>query len=381
MNFRRGGFWMVGIWCAAALGACVGASSEVGSMDGGEGGLGDENQCEAGATKPAGDGCNTCTCDDEGNWGCTELTCGQCSDGAMRAAVDGCNQCICTGGEWACTLRDCSVCTVGQMRQDDCGSCWCADNGDGPTWNCTANLCPVECEAGETKPADDGCNTCTCTMQGTWSCTDTACPACMPGETMPASDGCNTCMCYDGMWGCTMALCNEPLVCDDGMADCNGDRADACETNIQSAVDNCGACGNLCNFAGALGACENGECAVGECMAGYADCNGVIEDGCEAPVGAGGCTARCDVSTMVEPVPAGENCQCPTGTVCLRGSLEDEDPDSEYCFPIPEGCDGGLGRCDCMADCFCPAKEDTYCYDEMASGGVFIVNCPGYPTL
>src|SRR5688572_11495455 len=130
MIFRSGGLWMVGLACAATLGACVGTSSEVGSMDG-DGGQGPE--CEEGATKPAGDGCNTCTCDDGGSWGCTEMACG-CQEGAMKPAGDGCNSCICgPDGTWACTLIDCAP----------------------------------ECQEGETRPAGDGCNSCVCN-DGKW---------------------------------------------------------------------------------------------------------------------------------------------------------------------------------------------------------------------
>jgi hypothetical protein len=398
---------LVGLACAATLGACVGASSEVGSMDG-DGGQG--NECEAGATKPADDGCNTCTCDDEGNWGCTELACGVCTDGATRPAGDGCNDCLCQGGEWLCTQRMCAApCTVGDKTDDGCTQCTCVGTADGPKWGCTLNVCN-ECTPGEMKIAEDGCNSCACGDDNMWSCTDLACPTCMDGdvkaagdgcntcncvdgawqctrsacecmagEMRPAGDGCNTCMCYDGVWGCTMALCNPP-VCTDGMADCNGDPADGCETNIQTDVMNCGTCGNYCAMAGATSACVAGSCVLDSCDGPYADCNGDPADGCEARVGAGGCENRCNVPTMVvDPEPAQGTCECPAGTVCVRGSLEDEDPASEYCYPIPEGCGDSLASCGCMAGCVCPEKAQTTCYDQMAPGGVFIVNCAGFP--
>src|SRR5688500_2692419 len=86
-----------------------------------------------------------------------------------------------------------------------------------------------DCEPGGTRPADDGCNTCTCTMEGAWSCTEEACPECMTGETMPSGDDCNTCTCMSGRWSCTMKPCS-PLVCGEGKADCDGDMANGCET-------------------------------------------------------------------------------------------------------------------------------------------------------
>jgi hypothetical protein len=384
MIFRSGGFWLAGLACAATLGACVGVSSEVGTMTdagaGGEAAGGGDEECAPGEMKPVDDGCNSCTCNEVGRWRCTGLDCNDvCTEGEVRAAGDGCNTCTCLDGEWACTIRDCQTCTIGETRNSDCGSCWCADNGSGPTWNCTSNTCPPECTAGETKPADDGCNTCTCTTTGTWNCTDTMCPECRTGDTMPAGDDCNTCTCMSGQWGCTMKYCS-PLVCDDGEADCDGVPENGCEANLQTDVMNCGACGYFCGVPRAVAACEAGQCAVGSCDAGYADCNENPVDGCEALVGSSGCQGLCTLPPMAaEPVPAEGNCECPQGMACVRGSIEDESPDSEYCFPIPEGCSNGFADCGCMSACVCPETEEMACYDQMAAGGVFILNCPGFP--
>jgi hypothetical protein len=90
-----------------------------------------------------------------------------------------------------------------------------------------------ECQQGDQKPADDGCNTCTC-ADGQWACTEMACadsdsmsggvtgdaPACEDGEQMPAGDGCNTCTCLEGQWACTQIGCDDtdgvPPECEDG---------------------------------------------------------------------------------------------------------------------------------------------------------------------
>ena len=66
----------------------------------------------------------------------------------------------------------------------------------------SGNECPAD---GQTAPADDGCNTCSCTS-GVWACTDIACSVCKPGDGK--SDGCNTCACStNGQWECTLLLC------------------------------------------------------------------------------------------------------------------------------------------------------------------------------
>lgn len=82
------------------------------------------------------------------------------------------------------------------------------------------------CEDGDTKLADDGCNTCEC-RDGDWLCTEEGCgdgsqsgtsttgaddgfPPCEPGDQMPDPDGCNTCVCDEnGDWACTEIACPE----------------------------------------------------------------------------------------------------------------------------------------------------------------------------
>jgi hypothetical protein len=80
----------------------------------------------------------------------------------------------------------------------------------------------LECTPGDEAPSDDGCNTCFCTEEGLWACTEIACdpsetgvdtqgsgddPVCEEGDEMPADDGCNTCSCVEGQWACTLIGC------------------------------------------------------------------------------------------------------------------------------------------------------------------------------
>lgn len=61
---------------------------------------------------------------------------------------------------------------------------------------------------------------------------------------------------------CTNGVCS--LMCPPGTADCNGVVEDGCEKNLGSDPNNCGACGNVCN--GIAGQpCVDGRCAVEEC--------------------------------------------------------------------------------------------------------------------
>jgi hypothetical protein len=71
-----------------------------------------------GSTRP--EDCNTCTCQGDGSWVCTNVDCNQRCDyggqsyevGDSFPAGDGCNQCTCGGeGRVGCTLVDCSLCS------------------------------------------------------------------------------------------------------------------------------------------------------------------------------------------------------------------------------------------------------------------------------
>lgn len=81
------------------------------------------------------------------------------------------------------------------------------------------------------------------------------------------------------------------MTCNAGFADCNANRGDGCEATLGTDVNNCGRCGNVCNFPHAVGACVSGGCRLVSCQAGYANADGFSENGCEelvAHVGSGG---------------------------------------------------------------------------------------------
>lgn len=148
--------------------------------------------CEEGETKPAEDGCNTCTCAD-GDWACTEKACAdECVDGETKPAGDGCNTCGCVDGMWACTLIGCE---------------------DPP---------PPVCMEGETMPSEDGCNTCSCTAEGQWVCTEKACDlcgdakvdageACDDGNKVPG-DGCDEFCQLEGGGGDAIQVCQDGVL-------------------------------------------------------------------------------------------------------------------------------------------------------------------------
>jgi hypothetical protein len=212
-------------WLSAAglvgmsVAAACGGSTSVGEFNGAVEG----KPCSpVGSTSNASDGCNTCTCGSDGNWGCTKKACGgssgsgvggssggvTCQAGATKLADDGCNNCSCTqDGQWACTLLACVACIPGMTKpaDDGCNTCSCDGAGN---WACTEKAC-LPCTPGETKMVD--CNTCGCSDTGQWACTKKACFECTQGQTMTVD--CNTCGCSaDGHWVCTQKAC-APATC------------------------------------------------------------------------------------------------------------------------------------------------------------------------
>ena len=61
--------------------------------------------------------------------------------------------------------------------------------------------------------------------------------------------------------------------------DCDGDADEDFDLNTD--LENCGTCGNACDFAGGVGSCTAGICEMAGCDSGYGDCNGDMADGCE----------------------------------------------------------------------------------------------------
>lgn len=101
------------------------------------------------------------------------------------------------------------------------------------------------------------------------------------------SHGCSTSSCapcnlqHTEIYTCKNGSCAE-LSCAAGFADCNGNPADGCETNLENDPAHCGSCGIDCTQANIdCVYCQQGACTVPGCPVGYADCNCNPSDACE----------------------------------------------------------------------------------------------------
>ncbi len=165
-------------------------------------------------------------------------------------------------------------------------------------------------------------------------------------------------MCLTGI--CRMASCTT------GFADCNHSVVDGCEVNISSHTSNCGTnaaagCGHVCPppASGGTATCVAGVCGYStlSCDAGTADCNGIAADGCEVSI-------LTDVSHCGTTSSAcGNACSSAGGVAaCVGGECR-------------IACDLGYGDCDGMVRNGCETNELTDVLNCGACWGV----CPTHP--
>jgi hypothetical protein len=289
--------------------------------------------CTAGACVPV---CSAgyASCDGNPNNGCeTDLmqnlaNCGSCGhacdcpDGGANciAGTCGCVSCVGWGNcdgivENGCetplnTLKDCGACGVPCALAHSTATCFTGscqiktcDSGFASCDGLTKNGCEVNLNSDP-----NHCGSC-----------GTVCPGPVPPATCPFQK-----KCVNGM--CAASSCMLPY------ADCDGNSANGCETNLLNSVENCGVCGLACAPPHATGACAACVCAIAQCDAGWADCDGLYDNGCETNLAinaanCGGC---------------GNNCNA--GQVCHDGACG--------CAPeacVPATCQGHTYACsDCV---------------------------------
>jgi hypothetical protein len=123
--------------------------------------------------------------------------------------------------------------------------------------------------------------------------------------------------------------------CNAGFGDCDTTPSNGCEANLNASAQHCGACGNACNLANATAACSNGQCAVGACSAGFANCDNLPSNGCEVDTRSsdahcGACNNAC-----------GGNQRCVNARCelrCVPGAATFDGDGQFRALVIPQGC-------------------------------------------
>lgn len=118
----------------------------------------------------------------------------------------------------------------------------------------------------------------------------------------------NACTYANGFRRCISSMgsasCEDRGTCNPGYLDCDGNTANGCETQTSNPA-HCGRCGNSCNPPGTLGACVNSggmyACQYNACAPGFANCVTVEDRLCETDLRSsalhcGACNQPCDAS-------------------------------------------------------------------------------------
>lgn len=112
--------------------------------------------------------------------------------------------------------------------------------------------------------------------------------------------------------------------CTGSLRDCNGDRKDGCEVDLQADGKNCSACGKAC---GPQEVCNAGSC-TSACDPGKAVCSGGCVDTTTAPLHCGSCGNACAQSQFGAPKCEGGKCSltCNPGYNLCNGKCVPDDP-------------------------------------------------------
>ncbi|MFO0759467.1 MAG: LamG-like jellyroll fold domain-containing protein [Byssovorax sp.] len=169
------------------------------------------------------------------------------------------------------------------------------------------------------------------------------------------------------------------VVCAPGFADCNGDAADGCESDLSSPA-NCGGCGNMCpSPAHGVAACAGGSCAIGACDLGFSDCDGAAANGCETSLttltDCGACGVACALPGATSTC-AGGTCKVAS---CNAGTFDCDGNAANGCEALPcadgSHCASGAG---CKSGvCLGGVCAGAACNDHAKNGSESDIDCGG----
>ncbi len=148
---------------------------------------------------------------------------------------------------------------------------------------------------------------------------------------------------------CTSGQCS--FACGQNFGDCDGNPANGCETALLTDANHCGQCNaRVSNPPNATAICSGGRPSIVGCRAGYADCDGTFDSGCEINLATerdhcGLCGRSCSGrSNSSDGTCTDGQCtlSCTSGFSNCDGALSNGCEVAGACSP----CASGLGDCD-----------------------------------
>ncbi|MCA9598400.1 MAG: hypothetical protein KC776_34040 [Myxococcales bacterium] len=271
------------------------------------------DQCETGYEDCDGVPATGCETDTQNN----PTQCGSCG-----------NDCIAThGNNWKCNAGQCEVTDCVPPTTGDCDGNkqnGCEVDLETDPQNC--GFCTNSCAAAN---ANTTCATGNCTITSCQSPYDNCDGIINNGcETKLSEDpshcgACNKkCNGTNGIPGCLLSVC--VILCVAPYDNCDGNTDNGCESNLLTDVNHCGKCTTQCNPQHVMNAlCKNGGCDYDSCQTGYGDCDGNRANGCETNLNTD--TNHCGTCTNACNPPSGGSSVCNNGTCgfdCTGGLLK-----------------------------------------------------------
>jgi hypothetical protein len=274
-----------GLYCSSDKVCLVGCASD---SDCGKVSNCDASECDA--LK-----CDTTTHECKGCLADADCGAGTVCEAVTGTCVAGCgNNADCPKG-WTCCSQ---VCVNLQSNAENCASCASTCDKKGANAQCLNGTCRID----------------TC-KDGYLDCNDKYIDGCEV-DKLSNKDNCGACgtaCTYPQI--CKNGKCDNPS-CDSGYADCDNDmQSNACETNTDRDILNCGACTIKCSTINGVPTCSGGQCSM-TCNSGFGDCDKRPETGCETNLSnttsdCGACSAACtNDHGMTACVPAGSGGKC-----------------------------------------------------------------------
>lgn len=318
----------------------------------------------ASCTFPYGD------CDGRADNGCeadlhSADACGRCGvvcrfvHAAASCDDDHCVMAACESGYADCDAESNNGCERSIDTATDCGACdnTCPDPAHASA-RCDRGACAGSCDSGFgdcNQLPDDGCEHPLTDVEHCGTC-DTHC-----NGPHVSSAACDDGRCVD-------------VVCESDHADCNGDPSDGCEVELGTLQD-CGSCGAVCALPHVeLTRCLTKDdaaetcvpdtiCSADEldcdprqkqpCARGYADCDGLPANGCEADLTRLTSCGRCGVSCVTpgavtecrDGVCTTARCAAGFADCADSGSCRSLADDARNCGACGNVCSGPGARC------------------------------------
>jgi hypothetical protein len=274
-----------------------------------------------------------------------------CTVGALE---NGCEE-----GYSDCDKDTANGCEADLARSTNCGTCGTS---------CVKVNTVSECREG--KCADTGCGPGAATCGGN---------QCKLLATDPQNCGACGTICSGNATLCAGGKCT-PQICTNNRADCDGDQGNGCEVDL-TANDNCGVCGQRCpNRSHTTGVCRGGTCGIGTCEAGWKDCDGDPNNGCEVNIrtlnDCGDCQKACVAPNAQTACNNNGQCsisQCTDGRGNCNTNLADG---CEADFSLPTTCGGCNNVCASLMDVLSSSCEGGKCSLVCGTGRA---DCDGMP--